>query len=64
MAGDVYRVAMEGEDGMNWSIYGKSDATTLVEDFVKAAQKRDREMLAVEGDCIKADILHLMEVGA
>ena len=49
---------------LNWSIYGKSDATTLVEDFVKAAQKRDREMLAVEGDCIKVDILHLMEVGA
>lgn len=49
---------------LNWSIYGKSDAKTLVEDFVEAAQKRDREMLAVEGDCIKADILHLMEVGA
>lgn len=49
---------------MNWSIYGTSKIKNLVEDFVKAAQKRDKEMLAVEGDCIKADILHLMEVGA
>ena len=49
---------------MNWSIYGKSEIKNLVEDFVRAAQERNKEMLAVEGDRIKADILYLMEVGA
>lgn len=40
MAGDVYRVAMEGEDGMNMSISFKSDKRTIDRDIVNMCRLR------------------------
>lgn len=56
MEGDVYRVAMEGEDGMNMSISFKSDKRTIDRDIVNMCRLRYTfilELMRVEIESLK-----------
>ena len=56
MAGNVYRVAMEGEDGMNESISYKSNLCNLDADILKICTVRERfrlELLKVELELLR-----------
>lgn len=56
MGGDVYRIPMEGEDGMNMSISFKSDKRTIDRDIVNMCRLRYTfilELIRVEIESLK-----------